>query len=482
VARLVLNRPIEVNLFSRAATLVLLESEPLELANLLAVRQPVAGARLVLAGVFPNLATGQQVIVTGARLADGGTQSEAVLVAAAQTDAATDLTTVTIRPPLAGVYSRSATSLLANVARATHGETVADEVLGSGDGAPWQSFTLASSPLTYLLATGADDAPVESTLRVTVNGVVWHEVANLGAAAPGDRVYATSQDQAGATTVHFGDQTARPPTGQNNVHAHYRFGIGRAGALAADTLVQLVDSVPGLQAVTNPQPTGGAADPESRDEIRAKAPAGASTFGRAVSPADYAALALAYPGVSAARASWVRIDSTGVLPRPELRITLVGPHRTALSTETITMLRRYLDERRDVNVPLRLVSFTPAYVDVVARIDVNDNYGRQATLRGAQAALAADPAPNGTVGLFGRISFGESVPLSSVYAALQAVPGVKSAVVTTLRDPAVDPVGTVRDLIPVAAGQLAVIGDDPADRDNKKGRLTIQLGAGGFAD
>ena len=70
-----------------------------------------------------------------------------------------------------------------------------------------------------------------------------------------------------------------------------------------------------------------------------------------------------------------------------------------------------------------------------------------------------------------------------MYAAIHAAPGVRDALITTLRrlpldtDPA-----TVREHIFIRPTEIAVIGDDPLDTANTKGKLTLTLGAGGFID
>ena len=63
-----------------------------------------------------------------------------------------DRTTLTLSATLAHCYDRASTRVNANVARATHGETV-NEVLGSGDARqPDARFALRQSPLTYVSA------------------------------------------------------------------------------------------------------------------------------------------------------------------------------------------------------------------------------------------------------------------------------------------------------------------------------------------
>src|SRR5262249_29030408 len=214
---------------------------------------------------------------------------------------------------------------MANVAAVTQGETVKDEVLGSSDGSAFQSFPLKKKPLTYLPAPDAEGlASVRSTLLVTVNGVRWDEKPTLLDSAADDAAYTTTQDEAGQTTVVFGDGYfgARPPSGRDNLRARYRKGLGTSGNVAADAIVQMIASLPGLQKVTNPLLSSGGADPEDSAGIRANAPASLRTFGRAVSAADYAALARTFPGVAKASAAWgLRApDTLKALPQPHLRL------------------------------------------------------------------------------------------------------------------------------------------------------------------
>jgi len=86
--------------------------------------------------------------------------------------------TLVLEDPLRNSYDRTTVAICANVVKATHGETVTEEVLGSGDGAhTHQQFTLKKSPLTYVSAATASGA--KSTLELRVNRVLWEEVSSL---------------------------------------------------------------------------------------------------------------------------------------------------------------------------------------------------------------------------------------------------------------------------------------------------------------
>ena len=82
------------------------------------------------------------------------------------------------------------------------------------------------------------------------------------------------------------------------------------------------------------------------------------------------------------------------------------------------------------------------------------------------------PGSDASPGLFhhSRLLLGSSVYLSSVLAAVAGLPGV-DAVETTEARRLSDPPGTVRDVIAVAADEVAVLDDDPAHPE--RGRLDV---------
>jgi predicted phage baseplate assembly protein len=214
-----------------------------------------------------------------------------------------DRTTIELRDPLQNSYDRTTVAINANVARATHGETVGDEVLGSGDGARAnQHFALKKPPLTYVSTPTAGGA--KSTLDVRVNGVQWQEASSLFELNDRSESYVARSDGAGNTTVIFGDgkKGARLPTGQENVTSTYRSGIGLAGMVGADKLTLLPTRPLGIREVTNPLPATGAAEPEAPKDASVNAPLTVLTLDRIVSLKDFENFARAFAGIGKARA------------------------------------------------------------------------------------------------------------------------------------------------------------------------------------
>jgi Baseplate J-like protein len=483
-------------IFGIRNTLILTGAEKLPLHNDLPLPDPVQGDTLILDGLYPTLQDGQVAIVSG-NLFDQSDEVSTLdpanevcrLAGPPQQDIANNLTTVKLKDTLANHYIRSTTVLLANVVAATQGETVNNEVLGSSDGGSLQLYPLKKHPLTYVPSIDIESATaVESTLTVAVNGVQWREQPNLFESGPTAQDFTITQDDSGVSTVIFGDGTngMRPPTGTNNIRARYRVGLGTSGNVPAAGVQQLLDNLAGLQQVTNPQPTIGGADPENLSGIRANAPASMQTFNCAVSTEDYAALARTFPGIAKASARWVLFDTNYVAPaHPYVQLTVAATDGTPISRGgLVRQLRSFLDQRRDPNVPLRILDFTRIYVDIVVTINLDERVPRQETFARVQAALNPGLNPDGTSGYFAfeSLDFGGSLRLSAIYAFIQNIPGVSEANVTRLRrmDLDVDNLTMVRDDILIGPTEIAVISNDANQPEH--GFLTIVQGTGGFVD
>ena len=128
------------------------------------------------------------------------------------------------------------------------------EILGSGDASQrYQQFTLSQSPLTYVSAATASGAA--STLELRVNDLLWHEEPTLFGRDSQEHIYVTRTGDDGKTTIEFGDGVtgARLPSGQDNVRAKYRKGIGVDGLVKAGQLTSLLTRPLGIKSVTNPR-------------------------------------------------------------------------------------------------------------------------------------------------------------------------------------------------------------------------------------
>jgi predicted phage baseplate assembly protein len=306
VTRLELDTPEHLSFFERRETLVLTQAELLTPAEE-PIFDVVTGKQIEVAGLVTDLAPGQPIIVSG-KLSASDALPTAVVVFVEQVIAGAGFTTIVLQEQGLGAtqYLRRETTLYANVVAATHGETTS-EALGSGDGSrPHQRFKLKKSPLTYVSAKTPSGAA--TTLTVRVNGVAWAEQPSLYATEPNDANYVVRIADDGTATVLFGDgkQGARLPTGQENVTATYRVGIGQAGEVGAGALSLLKTRPLGVRGVTNPVAAGGAEDPETLASARTNAPQTVLTLDRIVSLQDFTDFANAFAGVGKAQAVAIR--------------------------------------------------------------------------------------------------------------------------------------------------------------------------------
>ncbi|MGA9365522.1 MAG: putative baseplate assembly protein [Bacteroidota bacterium] len=332
-----------------------------------------------------------------------------------------DHTTITLSESLQNCYDRSTVTINANVARTTHGESVKNEILGSGDATQLnQRFTLKQKPLTY---TPSSDLRSTTTLEIWVNEIKWQEVDSLYNAGPNDRVYITRLADDGTVSVESGDgiHGARLPTGIENVKAIYRKGSGTEGRVKADQLSLLMTRPLGVKSVTNPEPSENGADPQQLADARCNAPLTVLTLDRIVSLQDYEDFARNFFGIAKALAIWTWNENTrGVF------ITVAGTNGERADDTTIANLKASLAQRGNPLVP----------------VDIRSYVKKQFQIQGI-VYVAADRDPD-TVGAavkdflktqfsFDAREFGQGVALSEVLAAIQGVPGVEAVGITDLQ-------------------------------------------------
>ena len=409
------DQDLHLELFYVRTTTVFAQTEALPLARL-PIEEPVSGAEIELEGWVEGLFEGQSIIVCGELELDRGNHAceTATIANVVQAFGYEGGTKLVLHNELSNAYVRDTVTINANVAPATHGETK-EEVLGSGDASqPYQRFTLRHSPLTYVSASTPSGA--ESTLQVRVNDVLWYEVPTLYGRGPKDRVYITRRDDEGKTTVQFGDGTtgARLPTGQENVRATYRKGIGLAGLVKAGQLTLPMTPPLGVKGVTNPQPARGAADPEARDDARRNAPLTVLTLDRIVSLQDYEDFACAFAGIAKALATWAWDGE-----RRGVFVTVAGPagQKIEEGDATYENLLVAMKEAGDPRVPLRVESFRAALFKLSARIKVHADYEPELVFAAVEEALRQRFS-------FEARQFGQPVTLGEVVAAIQGVAGV----------------------------------------------------------
>jgi hypothetical protein len=425
---------------------------------------------------------------------------------------------VTARPGLEVSVARG------NIVLVDHGRTVAAEPLGS---VPAPTFaiagvtprsscdtrapdmmpprfrpTLASGPLTHgfdiagllQVAIAPDTAwwpassltavdpraatPQISSLAGTLGSVVefWTPRRDLLESAAGATDFVVEVEDDGRARLRFGDDECgkRPDPGRQFT-VTYRVGNGAAGNVGAKAIAHIVSSSNGVfAAVRNPLPAAGGVDPENIEAARRDAPQAFRTQERAVTPADYAAVAERRPDVQRAAATFRWTGSWYTV--------FLTPDRFGggdVDASLAAQLRRYLERFRMAGYDLDVKS--PRYVplDVALHICVRTGYFRSDVLNAVGQQLSSSVLPDGRLGVFhpDRFSFGDPVYLSRVVAAAQAVEGVDVVRPLTFQR-LIHPSPTSLDegVIPIGATEIAQLANDPNFRE--RGRLTLTAGGG----
>jgi hypothetical protein len=257
----------------------------------------------------------------------------------------------------------------------------------------------------------------------------WFARRDLLSCTALDRGFTVEAEDDGSTTLRFGEDSygASPPNG-SFVEATYRVGLGTAGNIGADALAHVLWTQPAapppITEARNPLPAAGGRDPERLERVRQLAPvAFRMTRKRAVTEDDYARVAEEVEGVQRAVAtfrwtgSWLTVFLT------------VDPQGT---TEIDDSLRgrvlKHVYSRTQTGYDLDLQQPIYAPLDLELHVCVALGHVREDV---EQAVLERLSSSRGSFFDPDQFTFGQSLFLSALYSAVEAVPGVDS--VTALR-------------------------------------------------
>ena len=310
---------------------------------------------------------------------------------------------------------------------AVEGVSVHDEVIGTSSGAQNEMFTLQQSPV---VAASVVVRVVEAPASL---GAVWQVVSDLLDAGPIDNRYMLLPGADDSITVEFGDGVnGRMPPRGSVAYASYRVGGGQAGNIDIGALTIVINegnysyanpavtpAVPPLISVVNQQPATGGTDAESIESIRINAPLALRAQKRAVSLADYEALALTVPTAQVGKARAVAVVYTNVT------VYVAPPGGGQPSSATLQTVVNYFTDK--VLAGVTVVAATPTYVgvDVAMSVEIDSRYSQSDTTINVRNALA---------GLlnFDQVDFGFRVALSDIFAVITGVPGVTHVLVSKL--------------------------------------------------
>lgn len=318
----------------------------------------------------------------------------------------------------------AANSTVNNVA-VSQGITYTLTNLGASDGTAGQIFQIPQANVE----SGSISVFVASS---SPNGnVLWTPVQFLVDSDQDDLVYSVFVDQNNITNIQFGDNIngAIPGIGLN-VFASYTVSVGSLGNQPAGSVGIVVSPITGLivpfqsagSTLYQSSAMAGGSDPETNNQIRANAPQSYATQSRAVSAADFSALALNVPGVLMSNA--VANHSTSVT------LFVLGPNYQAPSATLQSNILDYFTNKTLAGVTLSIG--TPSLIAVDGgsgtsniQLQVLPNFNQQVVLNNVTTALQAALSPPNT-------TFGMLLNVSSLYEVVMAVQGVAYVIIPVM--------------------------------------------------
>ncbi len=264
--------------------------------------------------------------------------------------------------------------------------------------------------------------------KLNLDEIDWTPVRDLLDSGTTDAHFVAEVEDDGTARLRFGDdRLGARPEALTSFDATYRVGNGAAGNVGAEAIAHLFTTDAALRAETrlvrNPLPATGGIEPETMAEVRAYAPAAFRTQERAVTEDDYAAITERHPGVQRAIAtfrwtgSWhtvfITVDRLGGLP---------------LNDEFEASIRSHVERYRMAGHDLEIDG--PRYVslEIDMHVCAESEYFRADVKAELLKLFSNRVLADGRLGIFhpDQFTFGQTVYLSPLIAAAQAVPGVTS--------------------------------------------------------
>ncbi|GAC1388514.1 MAG: hypothetical protein NVSMB33_18080 [Ktedonobacteraceae bacterium] len=283
-------------------------------------------------------------------------------------------------------------------------------------------------PAIFLEHTDATGKPID------VDQTPWTPKRDLLSSDDKARNFVVEIETGGVAYLRFGDgQYGIRPQPGTQLSATYRVGNGTQGNIGAHSLGHLVvtkeqSDILGnsIKEITNPLPGIGGTEPESIENVRQHAPSTFNIQARGVTAEDYVAVATRDPRVhrAAAMMRWVGGWYTVFLALERSNSAPFTPHFKQV-------MSKYMEHFRMAGYDVEIVA--PVYVslDIAMNIKIEDSYFRS-NVEGMLYDAFNRMRPNGERGIFQQdnYTFGQPVYLSTLLAAVNAVPGIKAVQVT----------------------------------------------------
>ncbi len=338
---------------------------------------------------------------------------------------------------------------------------------------PYDSAQPAATSLRVDPASALAAITLESTLGADTSE--WKPQRDLLGSAPDATEFVVEIENDGVASLRFGDdEYGQLPEPGTAFEATYRVGNGSAGNIGAETLAHIVSNDPAITAVRNPLPAAGGIDPEAMADIRRDAPQAFRTQKRAVTEADYARTAELDTSIQRAAATFRWTGSWHTV-----FITVDRLDGLPLTNDFEAQLRREIEPYRMAGHDLEIDS--PHYVplEIEMFVCVKPDYFRSDVEEALLDIFSNRTLADGRKGLFQPdfFTFGQTVYLSRLYAAAQAVAGVALVEIKVFqRQGLAATSGLKKGFINMDRLEIARLENDP--NFPERGLFTLKLGGG----
>jgi predicted phage baseplate assembly protein len=333
------------------------------------------------------------------------------------------------------IYSISAAPIGA-LLPATHASHVEGEILGASDGTPGQILPLRYQPVLQL--TPGETLEVQDP--ETDDWSMWEYRESFVGSTELDRHFTidlvSGEIELGPaireTDGGWTQYGSVPPKGALMRFTRYRYGGGRTGNVADNTLSQLRSPVAGIGSVTNPKQATGGVDAERLDSARQRAALEIRSRYRAVTAEDFEFLAgEATPRVARATCSTPTDGgavSVHIVPRIDPPDRLLSYDELVPSEQMLAEVAEYLDERRLIGTTVQLLPCRYRGLSVVVNLQASPMADLRRVEEDVSHALYTylNPLVGGNAGGTGEgWPFGRSLNQGELYGFVHAVEGVE---------------------------------------------------------
>jgi hypothetical protein len=411
-------------------------------------------------------------------------------------------------------YIRNVSVARGNIVLADHGLTIRREELGEVpaptifkpasstiDGCDEKKFTpvpprfrphLKEAPLTHAAGYDEDNPPrsASGALRWATQNLLpqiklesmlgnlnalWEPRFDLLNSGQDVREFVVEIESNGTAHIRFGDDEygLRPASG-TTFRANYRIGNGSSGNVGAEALGHIVSSDSAIIGVRNPLPARGGVDPESMEKVRQDAPVAFQIQERAVTADDYAEVAERHPEVQRAAAT---VRWTGSWRTIFLTVDRLGGRPVDADFEQ--GLRRHLERFRMAGHDVEIDGPRFVALEIEMFVCVQPGYFPSDVRAALLQVFSNTMLPDGRRGFFhpDNFTFGQPVYLSQLYAAAQAVTGVRYVEIKKFHRLGIESDQAITDgVFQIGRLEIARLDNDPNFRERGVMRLSLSGG------